>query len=122
MSCPQACILPSVRLAKVEARLLVYRQRVHIRADHQRGPGAAAVYGAYHASLAHAGLVFDAEPGEFAGDQAGGAVFLEGEFGMRVQVAPDLHQFRFCLARQAADGRADIVDVPHDWLPRRTMG
>ncbi len=77
--------------------------------------------GAQHAGAPDAGAVFDAEAAEFAGDQAGGAVLLERQFGVGVQVAPDIDQARLGLARQTADGGADVVDVAHHWLPRRIM-
>ena len=76
------------------AGLLMDRQRVHVGADGDGGAGPAALDGADHAGAADAGAVRDAQPRQFGGDDAGGAHLLEGQFGMRMDVAADRHQPR----------------------------
>ena len=107
--------LARVLAAKSEAGAFLDRQRVHVGADGEQLAGSAPLDGADDAGAADAGLGGDAEAGEFARDDTGGTDFLEGEFGMGVEVASDLDQVGLCLAGGVGDGCADIVDVAHPW-------
>ena len=51
----------------------------------------------------------DAQAGQFGGDDSGGAHFLEGQFGMRVDVAADRHQARLDRRHGVADARLRVV-------------
>ena len=75
------------------------RQRVHVGAQADRAQAAAAAHHADHAGAADAAVGLDAERLKVARDQLGGAVLLEGELGVGVDVAADRGQ----LALQGAD-------------------
>src|SRR5256885_2428359 len=81
------------------------RQRIHVRAqaDHLLA-GAVADY-ANHAGLSHAAVHLDAPGGEFLRDNVAGAVFLETQLGVRVDIAADCLDFALKLH--------DAVDQVH---------
>jgi len=66
--------------------LLRHRQPVHVRAQQHRRTGAVLQH-ADHAGATDAGSDGDAESIKRLGDDARGAMLLEGQFGVRVQVA-----------------------------------
>ena len=98
-----------LRAGERQAGLLLDRQRVHVGADGEHRAGAAALDQADDPGAADAGLVADAETGEFARDDAGGADLLEAEFRMGVDVAADLDQRRFDAPGGVADRGGGIV-------------
>ncbi len=98
-----------LRAGERQAGLLLDRQRVHVGADRQHRARAAALDQADDAGLADAGLVGDAETGQFARDHAGGADLLEAELGVGVDIAADLDQPGFDALGGVADRGGRIV-------------
>src|SRR5262245_56418323 len=72
--------------------LLLHRQRVHVRAEHDRPAGAAASNDADDAGPADAGPGLDAERSEALGDISSRLVLLEPELWMGVQVTAVTYQ------------------------------
>ena len=72
-----------------EVVLLVDRQRVHVGAQADRPLAGAGAQHPDHAGLADAAMGFDTEGFEALGHQRGGAVLLEGEFRVGVDVTAD---------------------------------
>ena len=68
--------------------LLRDRQRVHVGAERDRALAAAGAQGAHHAGAGDAAMHLDPELRELGGDEIRGAVFLEAQFRMGVQVVP----------------------------------
>ena len=64
------------------------RQRVHVGAQPDRAVGLAAADGRDHAVAADAGDERDAKFAKPRLDEGGGLPFVQGEFGVGVQVAP----------------------------------
>ena len=93
-----------------QAGRLLDRQRVHIRSDCQHWARAAAVNQAYDAGFTHLRLMLDAEPCQFGRDDARGANLLEGEFGMGMDVAPDLYQLWLDPLGELADRGGGVVE------------
>ena len=81
------------------------RQAIHVGPQPDRARRVADPQPADDAGLADAAMHLDAEPLELFGDQIGGALFLEAELGMGVDVAPPFGQ----LVVKAAD----LVDDRH---------
>ena len=98
-----------MRAGERQAAGFLDRQRVHVGADRQHRAGPAALDQPDHAGLADLRLVRDAEPGQLAGDDAGGADFLEAELRMRVDVPADLDQLLFDPLGEVADGGGGVV-------------
>jgi hypothetical protein len=96
----RVAVVPAAVHAAVVARavrervVLLHRQRVHVGAETHRASarGRAAAHDGHDAGLAHAGVVLDVERGQPLGHHVRGAVLLEAELGMRVQVAADRHE------------------------------
>ena len=65
------------------------RQRIHVGAQADRAQAASAADRANDAGAADAAVGLDAERLEVAGDERGGTVLLEREFGMGMDVATD---------------------------------
>src|SRR4029450_804120 len=84
------------------------RQAIHIGAQPYRPWRVADPQPADHPGLADAAMHLDAELFQPLGDEIGGALFLEAELAMRMDVAPPFGQ----LVVKAAD----IVDDRHGWL------
>jgi hypothetical protein len=85
------------------AAQLDHRQRVHVGAQAHAAPAAAAAQGAHHAGAADAFGHLQAQQAQRAGHDAGGAVFLEAELGVGMQVAPQSDQ----VGQQVGDGVVD---------------
>ena len=96
--------------APFQIGVLFHRQRVHVGAQADAlGAAALALEHADHAGAAEAAMHLDAPLRQLVGDDAGGADFLEADFGMRVQIAADRGEFV---------GKAfDAVDVGHVCYP-----
>ena len=83
-----ACVHLSRRLRAVrDGVLLLDRERVHVGAQQHRPPGARAAHGGEHAGAADACARLEPERLQLLRHQRGGALFLEGQLGMGVQVA-----------------------------------
>ena len=81
--------LPFVLGAVREFVLFEQRQRVHVGAQADRARAAALAQNADDAGLGQPAMHFQAVCGEFASDDVGGARFLEGKFGVRVDISAD---------------------------------
>ncbi len=86
-SWPQACITPLLHAGPLGAAGLVDRQRIHVGAQAQALRALAAHQRADHAGAADAALDRVAPAFELVGHQRGGAVLLEGQLGVAVDVA-----------------------------------
>ena len=71
---------------------LLHRQAVHVGPEPDRAQRVAAPYRADHARLGEAAMHLDAPFGELYRDNIGGALLLEPDLGMRVDVAADRGQ------------------------------
>ncbi len=88
-------VVPAAVHQALEARLvrevvlLLHRQRVHVGAQADRAAAAvgAPAHDSDHAGLADPRVVLDAEVGEALADDLGGAMLLEAELRVHVQVA-----------------------------------
>ena len=90
---PAGVHLAVVLAGVLEGVELGHRQRVHVGAQADGAAALAAVapvHDAHHAGGAHAAVHGDAPFRQLFRHQVGGALFLEAEFGMRVDVAPQL--------------------------------
>ena len=89
------------------------RQAVHIGAQPDRPRRVADPQSADQPGLADAAMHLDAEPLESLGDEIGGALFLETELGMGMDVAPPFGQL--------VVNAADLVDDRHgcSWVGAR---
>jgi hypothetical protein len=95
-----AVVAAGVHLSFVGRRMgegvdFLHRQGVHVGAQADRAFSGARLDDADHAGDAHAADDRDAPFGELGGDHVGGALLFVAEFGMGVDVAPDLPQFGF---------------------------
>jgi hypothetical protein len=84
-SCPQACIRQAGRL--------LHRQGVHVGAQSDRGLAIAVAQDADHAGLADPAMDLDTPFLQLAGDDVGGAEFLQAQFGMGVDIAANRCEF-----------------------------
>jgi hypothetical protein len=80
---------------------LVHGQRIHVGAQSDRSttPRARATNDADDTRLADTGMMLDAECSKFTRDDLDGAMLLETEFGMRVEVSPQCGQFGVVAAQ-----------------------
>ena len=102
-----AVMAAGVHLAVVAAAIrevvgLVDRQRVHVGAQADRGLAVAGAQHADHAGVADAAVHLDAPFLQLARDQVGGAMLLQAEFRMGVDVLADGGEFGVVAA--------DLVD------------
>ena len=81
--------LAGARAAVREGVLLGDRQRVHVGAQADGARAAAVLQDRDDAGRSHAAVDRDAPRRELRGDQVGGALLLEAELGMGVDVAPE---------------------------------
>ncbi len=92
---------PLKRDACAKVVFLVHRQRVHVGAQADRAAAVLRRSPRNHGDdpgLADVAVMLDAERGELARDDLDGAVLLEAQLGMRVQVAPQGGQCGVVLA------------------------
>ncbi len=87
---------PGVRAGPGQASGLCHRQRVHVgaQADSAIGGSGGAAQRAHHPRAADAGRHLDAGLPQDGGHHASGALLLEAEFGMGVQIAPPFRHQR----------------------------
>ncbi|KAG1385764.1 hypothetical protein G6F59_017216 [Rhizopus arrhizus] len=78
-----------------EVVILGHGQGVHVGAQPDHAPAVAALAAnhAHHAGLADAAMHLDAQRLKRAGHNPGGPDFLEAQFRMRMQIAPQRRQF-----------------------------
>ena len=89
---------------------LLDRQAVEIGAQADRARRVADPQPSDHSGFPHSAMHLDAAKfGELCGNEIGGAAFLEPEFGMRVDVAPDAGQ----LVMEPGNG----IENRHDCSP-----
>src|SRR5262249_55871354 len=96
---------PGILRAVREGVAFEDRQAIHVGAQPDRARRVADPEPPDEAGLADPAMHLDAEALELVGDKIGGALFLEAQFGMRVDVAPPF--------RQLVVKAADIVDERH---------
>jgi len=84
---------------------LVHRQRIHVRAQSDRTSTLVALAADHtnNTRFADTGVMLDARRSELASDDLRGAVLLEAELGMGVQIATQCRQLGVVLA-QVFDG------------------
>ena len=113
MSWPQACIRPGLVLAKARPVCSSIGSASMSARIASTGPGRPPWIMPTTPVLRDAGLVLDAEPGEFARHHAGGAHLLERQFGMGVDVAADRDQPGLDPVGELGDGGGGIVGEAH---------
>ena len=99
----------AVRCARAVGEVvgLLHRQRVHVRAQADRPVAAgrfAPAQDAHHPRAAEAAMHLDAPFRELGGDDFTGAVFLEADLGMRVEVLPPGGHFGLQLGQPGQRG------------------
>ena len=100
-----AVVAAAVMRAGRAARMLAlaeldHRQRIHVGAQAEAARARAAAQRRDHAGAGDAFVHVQPEQAQGVGDDAGGALFLERELRMRMQVAPQRDQ----LGQQVIDG------------------
>ena len=86
------------------------RQGIHVGPQQERRSGLSALDIADDPGAPHAGPVLDTEPGQLACDDARRAFDLETDFGMGMDIAPDLDQALFLIFGKVVYETADVVD------------
>ena len=109
MSWPQACIRPGFVLANGRPDFSSIGSASMSARMASTGTGPAALDQADDAGAANAGLVADAETGQFARDHAGGAHLLEAQFRMGMDVAADFDQRRLDAPGGVADRDGRVI-------------
>src|SRR5215472_16873113 len=84
---------PVISRAVGEVGRLLDRQAVHIGSEPNRAQRITGAQPANDTGLADAAKYLAAEPGELLGDEVGGALLFEPEFGMGMNVMPPFLQF-----------------------------
>ena len=87
----------------------MHRQRVHISAQADRGLAVAIPQHADDAGLADTAMHLDAPFLEFPGDEVGGAVLLQAQFGVGVDVVADGDELILILAGSVDNGSGHRV-------------
>ena len=115
MSWPQACIRPGFVLANGSPDFSSIGSASMSARMASTGPGRPPSIRPTTPVRADAGLVADAETGQFARDDAGSAHLLEAEFGMGMDVAADFDQCRLDALCGVADRGGRVIGEGHGW-------